>query len=434
MKQDRIVSDMETKLKRIAKLSCENPKMKFNGLMPHFNKENLISCFNELDRKKAVGVDGKTKDDYAKDLEENIEKLVAKMKTMSYRPAPVREVLIPKDNGKTRPLGISNIEDKIVQTMFSKILESIYEPLFFESSYGFRKDRSCHDAIKSLTGRLHKAQTEVVIDVDLENYFGTIEHKKLVALLELKIEDKRFIRYIVRMLKSGVLAEGELRMSDEGTPQGSICSPILSNIFAHYAIDQWFESSVLPRIDKGAFMIRYCDDLVIGCSKRDADRIVSALNGRMKRFSLVLNAEKTKVVDFNKHLSLTSKQGNFDFLGFSFYIGKSKNGFPTVKLKTSSKKFKSKLKNVKIWCKRNRHRGKLLAIWKIFVSKIRGHIRYYGVSHNSKYVQKFVFEAKMIFFKWINRRSQRKSLNWAEFDLFLKKHPLPKVKVFHPLF
>lgn len=434
MKRERIAGDMETKLKRIAKLSRENPKMKFNGFMPHFNKENLKRCFEELDGKKATGADGVTKEEYAKELDSNLENLVGRMKSMSYRPGAVREVLIPKDNGKTRPLGISNIEDKIVQSLFAKILESVYEPLFYRSSYGFRRGRSCHDAIRDLSTRLHAAKAEVVIDVDLRNYFGSIDHKKLIAILEMKIEDERFTRYLVRMLKSGVLSDGELRMSDEGTPQGSICSPILSNIFAHYAIDEWFNQEVLPRTKNGTFIVRYCDDLVIGCTREDAARILKSFKGRLDRFGLSLNEDKTKVVEFNRYHAYTKKQGNFDFLGFTFFIGKTRRGHPGVKLKTSSKKFKTKLKNVKKWCKTNRHKGKLLAIWKIFVSKIRGHINYYGVSFNSKHVDKFIFEAKMIFFKWMNRRSQRKSLNWDEIDLFLEKHPLPRVRVVHRLF
>ena len=216
------VNSTETKLKRIAELSGRNPAQAFNCLMPHFNREPLAACFHELDGSKAVGIDRKTKEEYGKNLDRNISRLIERMKSMAYLPEPVREVLIPKDGGKERPLGISNFEDKIVQLMMSKVLEAIYEPIFHNLSFGFRKGRSCHQAIRACHNHLYKNEIEVVFDADLANFFGTICHKKLVKLLGMKIKDKRLIRYVVRMLKAGVLADGELKHSDEGTPQGAV--------------------------------------------------------------------------------------------------------------------------------------------------------------------------------------------------------------------
>ena len=200
--------------------------MEYNCLMPHFNEESLTRCFYELDGKKAVGIDQQTKEEYGKNLPANIKKLVSRMKSMAYIPSPVREVLIPKGNRGLRPLGISNFEDKIVQLMMSKVLEAIYEPIFHDFSFGFRRGRSCHQAVKSCLNHLFAHRAEVVIDVDLENFFGSIDHKKLVAILRMKIKDERFIKYIVRMLKAGVLSDGDLKRSDEGTPQGSVASPV----------------------------------------------------------------------------------------------------------------------------------------------------------------------------------------------------------------
>jgi group II intron reverse transcriptase/maturase len=234
----------DTKLKRIAELSGKDPKMKFNWLMPHFNKENLIGCFRELDGRKAVGIDKQTKEDYATNLESNIEDLINRMKSMSYRPQPVKEVLIPKMNGKFRSLGIACIEDKIVQSMMAKVLGAIYEPLFRNSSYGFRPNRNCHQAVKVVLNQIYGNWCNMILDIDLENYFGSIDQKKLVALLRLKIKDETFIRYVVRTLKSGILTQEGFKRSDEGMAQGSICSPILANIFAHYALDIWFEDVV----------------------------------------------------------------------------------------------------------------------------------------------------------------------------------------------
>ena len=401
--------------------------------MPHVNKESLIGCFNELDGKKAVGIDLQTKEEYGRNLGENIDNLLSRMKRMQYYPSPVREVLIPKENGKTRPLGISTIEDKIVQLMFSKILEAIYEPIFHDCSYGFRRNRNCHEAIRACRQQLYKGRANIIIDVDLENFFGTIDHKKLTELIRIKVKDERFIRYIVRMLKSGILSEGVLKKADEGTPQGSCCSPILANIFAHYAIDQWFNHTVKAYVKGETAMYRYCDDFIICCEREeDADKVIRALKGRMDRFSLRLNVDKTKKVRFSKNeLRKGNRQETFDFLGFTFYWGKTRNGYWVPKLKTSSRRRRSKLKRVKEWCRKNRHVAKLIVLWKIFCSKIRGHIQYYGVSFNTRWVSVFVRRARHIFFKWMNRRSQKKSMNWENFRKFEEAYPLPRIRVHH---
>jgi len=234
------------KLARIAYVSARNPEMVFSQLMHHFNRESLQKCFNKLYRKAACGSDGITKDRYGECLDHHLTDLIARMKRMAYRPGPVKEVLIPREGkpGATRPLGVSNLEDKLVQRMVQQVLSSIYEPLFLDCSYGFRPGRGCHDAIKALRSHLFWSPVKVVIDVDLANFFGTIDHQILMELLGKKIKDQRFLRYIKRMLRAGVLSDGELKVTDEGVPQGSICSPVLANIVAHYVIDQWFDETV----------------------------------------------------------------------------------------------------------------------------------------------------------------------------------------------
>jgi len=261
---------METKLNKIMELSNKNCEVRFKWLMPHFKKEVLISCFHELDGKKAVGIDGITKEEYSKNLEENIDELIKKMKSMSYRPKAVKEVLIPKEGkkGETRPLGISSFEDKIVQLLMAKILEAIYEPIFKKCSYGFRPGKSCHTAIKALHRHLRNRYNEIVIDVDLKNFFGKIQHDKLIEFLRIKIKDEGFIRYISRMLKAGIFKEGRFETSEEGSPQGNIVSPILSNIYAHYVIDTWIED-IAPKYTRNEIKsFRYADDMVICCYYR----------------------------------------------------------------------------------------------------------------------------------------------------------------------
>jgi RNA-directed DNA polymerase len=428
----------DTALAEIAYLSSRNPAQVFHSLMHHINEGSLRRCFDKLDGKKALGVDGISKAAYGEHLQVNLEALIGRMKRMGYRPQAVRQVLIPKEGkpGATRPLGIGCFEDKLVQGRVHEILESIYEPLFLDWSYGFRPGRSCHDAIKDLHKHLYKEEVEVVIDVDLANFFGTIDHEILKELLSRKIKDTKFLRYVSRMLKAGTLAEGELTVSDEGVPQGSLCSPIFSNIVAHHVIDEWLEDTVKPLMKGTMKAFRYADDLVICCRyEKDAVRVRKALGRRLEKYKLKLNEDKTKMVTFSKSKSgQGKKQEAFDFLGFTFYLGKSMRGAIIPKVKTCGKRYRSKLNKVKDWARQIRSKEPLGAIWKVFCAKLRGHVQYYGVSFNSEAVGNFLREATRIMWKWLNRRSQRKSFDWEKFNLFIEKHPLPEIKVCHKLF
>jgi group II intron reverse transcriptase/maturase len=428
----------ETKLKRIAWLSASDPDKRFDQLMHHFNKESLAACFNELDGSKAVGIDGVTKAHYGENLEENLNDLVGRMKRMAYRPLPIRQALIPKEGqpGALRPLGISVLEDKIVQKMMQKVLESLYEPLFLECSYGFRPGRGCHDAIQALHQHLYHHDTQVIIDVDLANFFGTIDQSLLIELLREKIADERLIRYLIRMFKAGMLSEGERVVSDEGVVQGSICSPVLANIFAHYVIDSWFENTVKSHCRGHVVLFRYADDAVIGCQyEQDAQRIKTALSKRLVKYGLQLNEQKTQLVRFSKQgKKQGEKTGAFDFLGLTFYLGRSRRGFITPKLKTSGKRLRGKLKRLGEWAKRVCNVLPLKQIWALFQAKLRGHIQYYGVSFNGKAMNEFVCQAKRIMFRQLNRRSQRKSFTWEQFDRFCKAYPLPRVRIYHALY
>jgi len=284
----------DTELSEIAWLSSQDHNKVFHSLMHHINADSLRGCFHKLDGKKALGTDRISKAMYEEKLQDNLDNLIIRMKRMGYRPQPVREVRIPKEgkSGATRPLGISNFEDKLVQKRMQELLESIYDPIFVEWSYGFRPNKGAHDAIKALSNHLYRNEVEIVIDVDLENFFGTINHDRLKELLSLKIKDMKFMRYLSRMFKAGVLSNGDLLVSEEGVPQGSCCSPVLANVYAHYVIDEWLEDTVKPLMEGKMQPFRYADDLII-CFRheRDAMRVRKALTKRLEKYGLRLNED-----------------------------------------------------------------------------------------------------------------------------------------------
>jgi group II intron reverse transcriptase/maturase len=426
---------MTTQLARISEVSTANPDQVFEQLMHHFDMGALWHWYERLNGKAARGIDGVTKAIYGHDLLANLEDLHNRLKQLAYRPGPVREQLIPKEGkpGATRPLGISNFEDKIVQKGIQQVLEAIYEPLFLGCSFGFRPGLGCHVAIRALRAHLYSEPVSVVLDVDLANFFNTIDHERLMAMIEEKIQDQRFLRYLRRMLKAGVLSEGELIVSDEGVPQGSVCSPILANIFAHHVLDSWFEDVVKTHCRGKVAMFRYADDAVICCEQaKDAVRIRKALGKRLSKYKLKLNEEKTRLVKFDRRDRKES--GVFDFLGFTFYQGLSKRGATIPKLKSSGKRLRVKLKRVNEWCKRNRNKQPLRELWRTFRSKLRGHIQYYGVSFNGSAVHYFVKQAIFIFLKWLNRRSQKRSMNYDQFKQFMSLFPAPTIRLCHRLY
>lgn len=426
---------MSTGFTRISQLSAANEEMVFDQLMHHFDEQSLQQCYHRLDRKAASGSDGVTKTQYGEQLGENITDLVDRLKRMAYRPSAVKEVMIAKEGQReaSRPLGISNFEDKIVQKRFQEVLEGIYEPLFYNNSYGFRPKRSCHDAIKALHQHLYSHSIKVVIDLDLSNYFGSIDHEHLMVLLEQKISDRRFLRYIRRMLTCGILGDTGFRRSDEGVAQGSVCSPVLANIFAHFVLDDWFEKTVKVHCREEVALFRYADDAVICCSSEvDAERIRKALESRLSKYGLELNQAKTSLVKFDKRDRIGS--GAFDFLGFTFYLGKTRYGKTIPKLKSSGKKLRSKLRAVNQWCKRYRNEYRLAELWQRFCVKLRGHVQYYGVSFNGQAVDGFLKKSIFMFLQWINRRSQKRSMTYEQFKNYMGLHPPPKVYVVHKLY
>jgi len=432
---------METKLARIAAVAKAKPKERFTSLIHLINKEMLIQCHEEMDGKKASGVDDVTKAEYGLKLEENVEDLVARMKRQAYKPQPARREYIPKPGTeKKRPLGIPAYEDKLVQSALAKILNTIYEQDFMECSFGFRPNRGCHDALKLLDKIVNKAQIKYVVDTDIRSFFDNVDHDWMMKFIEHRIEDFNLRRLITRMLKAGIVEAGIKYDTPSGTPQGGVCSPILGNIYLHYVMDLWFEKVVRKHCKGQAYMVRYADDSVFCFQyEEDAQRFYRGLITRLGKFNLEIAEEKTKIIKLNKDNRENDKddegkrEESFDFLGFTHYVGKDKNGSKRVKRKTSKKKYKASLLRCKEWMMRNRILP-TKQFMKTIKAKIQGHCNYYGITDNRRAVGNFIDEVRSLLFKWLNRRSQKNSFNWSKFVLFLKKYPLPRAKVYVNIF
>lgn len=426
---------METKLVRIAELAKEDPNMKFTSLAHLLNHEFLKRCHHELPSNKATGVNRITKEEYSENLDENIAELITRMKNKGYRPVPVRRTYIPKEKDKKRPLGIPEHEDKVVQKGMAQILNAIYENDFLDCSFGFRPKRNCHDALKILNVYIEERKVSYIVDVDIKGFFDNVDHQWMMKFLEHRIVDPSFLRIIARFLKGGYMEQGKYYKTDKGTPQGGVISPILANVYLHYVLDLWFEKSVKKHCVGQAYMVRYADDFVCCFQyEKDAQRFYLALKERLNKFKLEVAEEKTKIIPFGRFAEGNCKQKGegkpptFDFLGFTHYCSQSKKGKFRVKRKTSKKKMRAKLKDSKTWLKINRHKDMEVIINRLSRS-LTGYYNYYCITDNTMTVYRFYNEIIKQLFKWMNRRSQRKSFTWEKFNLFLEKFPLPKPKV-----
>lgn len=412
--------------------------MVFTSLAHLLNEDNLKRCHHELPSGKATGINGVTKEEYGMDLDENIKSLVERLKKKAYRPVPVKRTYINKPGTKKkRPLGIPDHEDKIVQRALAKILNAIYENDFLDSSFGFRPNRSCHDALKILNVYIEKRYTNYIVDADIKGFFDNVDHEWMMKFLKHRINDPSLLRIINRFLKGGFMEEGKYFDTDKGTPQGGVISPILANVYLHYVLDLWFEKRVRKQCRGQAYMVRYADDFVCCFQyKSDAESFYSALSKRLQKFNLEVAENKTSIIPFGRFAERDCKRNGkgkpptFDFLGFTHYCGKSRNGRFRVKRKSSQKKVRAKLKKHKEWLKAHRTTDIKIIIERLNRSLI-GYYNYYCITDNSREVKNFLDCVKQTLFKWMNRRSQRKSFSWDKFNLFLRKYPLvkPVIKV-----
>jgi group II intron reverse transcriptase/maturase len=409
----------------------DDPAATFDNLFTLLNYELLWHAFHKLKRDKAPGIDGMTVDQYEVDLQANLQDLETRLHRQSYRPQPSLRREIPKGNGKTRPLGIASVEDKIVQRAVVMILERIYEVDFCDTSYGFRPGRSCHQALSALGQTIATRKVNWISDADIKGFFDNVSHEKLVELLRTRIKDPRMLWLIQRFLKAGVLIEGRRLDTTEGVPQGSVLSPLLANVYLHYVLDQWFERDVKPRLRGEAHLIRYADDFICAFEwEDDARRFQDVLRKRLARFSLELAEDKTKLLRFGRFAARESTRcgmgapGTFDFLGFTHYCGTSRAGKFKLKRKTAAKKLRAKFQALKDWFRENLTKP-TAEVWQTLCAKLHGHFHYYNVNDNWRWVVKYREAARRMGLRWLRRRSQASRVSWAAYHTYLQQHPLP---------
>ena len=407
---------------------------KVQTIMHYVNKENLIAEHKKQKSDKATGADGVTKESYGESLEANIDELLRKMKSFSYRPQGVRRTYIPKaGSDKMRPLGIPAYEDKLVQGVMRRVLDQIYENKFYDFSYGFREGRSCHQAIKEVNRIVGTQKINFMVDADIKGFFDNVDHKWLMKFLEHDIADKNFLRYISRFLKGGIIEELKFYESAKGTPQGGLISPVLANVYLHYVVDMWFEIMVKKKCKGDAFIVRYADDFTCFFQyESEAKKFFEDLKVRLAKFGLELAEDKSKIIRFGRFARQNSKDGKadtFDFLGFTFINGVTRTGKYRVVIRTSQSKLKAKKQVVKEWLRNNMHNKPSDTIEQLN-PKLKGHYRYYGVSGNSEGIRNFYQYVVYTFYKTLTRRSQRTYLTWDRYFSLLKHHPIAKPKIY----
>ena len=430
----------QSKLPLIAEHARRDKTFKFTSLAHLLDVEYLRGCYLSLNRNKAVGIDGTRWEDYGVELDDNLKKLVSRLKRKKYKPLPARRVYIPKNEKETRPLGISALENKIVERGITWILESIYEQDFLDCSYGFRPKRSCHQALKRVGKLVMSKPVNHIVEADIKGFFDNVDHDKLLEFIRIRVVDTTLLDLIKKFLKAGYVDDGFLVKPDLGTPQGSIISPMLANIFLHYVLDKWYEEIVKSHVRGFCDLVRYADDFI--CVVRyadDAERIEQALKNRFNKYGLEIHPTKSRRITFGRFEKENARKQNrkpntFDFLGFTHFCGVSRRGYFKLGRRTSRKKFVAKCRDLKDWLKAIRNKVKTKEWWKTLVSKLRGHYQYYGVSDNYANIERFYRQALRMVQKWLNRRSQKRKMNWKKFLKYIEHYPLPKPRIVHKFY
>jgi group II intron reverse transcriptase/maturase len=411
------------------------PSKALTSLAHHIDVDFLREAYRRTRKDGAPGVDRQTAEEYAQNLETNLQALLDRFKSGTYRAPPVKRVHIPKGDGsKTRPIGIPTFEDKVLQRAVAMVLEAVYEQEFLDCSYGFRPDRSAHQALQRLWETLTEMNGGWVLEVDIRGFFDSLDHGHLRSFLDRRVRDGVVRRAVDKWLKAGVMEAGVLTHPDTGTPQGGVVSPLLANVYLHEVLDRWFETQVRPRLAGRVTLIRYADDFVIAfSSEEDARRVLEVLPKRFGKYGLTLHPEKTRLVLFRRPSSLDGgkrdvRPGTFDLLGFTHYWGRSHRGYMVIKRQTARSRFRRALARATLWCRTHRH----LSVGEQQRSLnlgLRGHYGYYGITGNFPALQRFQRAVLFAWRKWLDRRSQRARMNWARFYALLRHYPLARPRV-----
>jgi len=423
---------MSPGLLKVVERAKTEPEGRFHSLAHLIDVPALARAYDRMRKDAAVGVDGITKEQYGQDLERNLHDLHERLKSKQYRHQPIRRVHIPKDKGRTRPIGISAFEDKLVQDAVREVLEAIYEQDFLDCSYGFRRGRCAHEAIRALDSIVHRGKVSWIVEADIVSFFDSLDRNELKRMIEIRVADGSLLRLIGKCLHVGVLDGEEYSEPDLGTAQGSVLSPLLGNIYLHYVLDLWFEREVKPRLKGEAYLVRYADDFVIGFERQDdAERVMEVLKKRMGRFGLTLHPDKTRLLPFRRPpTAQTGGKGpaTFDFLGFTLYWRRTRNGRWSMTCKTRQARLRRAVQAVADWCRRHRHLP-VKAQHAALKRRLQGHFNYFGVSGNFRSLLMLVEEAKRAWYKWLRRRSQQAHLTWERFGELLKRFPLPRPRI-----
>jgi RNA-directed DNA polymerase len=437
-------SPVSTKQQRLATLAKQSPQMGFTSLAYLMDLDWLHEAYRRTRKDGAAGVDGMTATDYEANLEVNLQALLDRAKAGTYRAPPVRRVHIPKGGSttETRPIGIPTLEDKVLQRAVAMLLEPIYEQDFYDCSFGFRPGRSAHQALEALWKQTMDSHGGWIVEVDIQKFFDTLDHAHLRAFLQRRVRDGVLTRLIGKWLQAGVMEDGTVTFPEAGSPQGGVISPVLSNIFLHYVLDDWFEREVKPRLRGRAYLIRYADDFVIGFTQEeDARRVLAVLPQRFSKFGLTIHPDKTRLIPFQEPPKVASGKGagpgtppgTFTLLGFTHYWGRSWRGNWVVKRKTASSRLSRALRSIAQWCRLNRHQP-LGDQQQTLGQKLRGHFAYYGITGNSNALSMFRTAVVRCWRYWLNRRNRERSLDWDHFNRLQERYPLPLTKVVHSVY